>query len=155
MKMLARSYFWWPKLDTGIEKIARECPNCQSTDASPPKAPFHPWEWPIQPWGRLHLHYAGPFMGHMYLAIMDTHSKWMNVEVMQHIMAEKTIQKLRSVSSTHMHGVPQKIVTDNGPTFCSEQFQAFTKESGIRHIFSAPYQPSPKGLAERAVQTIK
>ena len=65
-------------------------------------------------------------MGHMYLVIVDAHSKWMNVEVMPQITAEKTIQKLRSVFSTH--GVPQKIVTDNGPTFRSEQFQAFTKE---------------------------
>ena len=153
MKMLARSYFWWPKLDNDIEKIARECPNCQLTGASPPKAPLHPWEWPTQPWGHLHLDFAGPFMGHMYLVIVDAHSKWMNVEVMQQITAEKTIQKLRSVFSTH--GVPQKIVTDNGPTFRSEQFQAFTKENGIRHIFSAPYQPSSNGLAERAVQTMK
>jgi len=37
MKMLACSYFWWPKLDTDIEKIARECPNYQSTSASPPE----------------------------------------------------------------------------------------------------------------------
>jgi len=34
MKMLARSYFWWPKLGTDIEKVAREC---QLTGASPPK----------------------------------------------------------------------------------------------------------------------
>ena len=118
MKMLARSYFWWPKLDTDIEKLARECPNCQSTGASPPKAPLHPWEWPTQRWWCLHLDFAGPFMGHMYLVIVDAHSKWMNVDFMQQITAEKTIQKLRSVFSTH--GVP--IVTDNGPTFHSEQF---------------------------------
>jgi len=66
-----------------IEKAARECPNCQLTGASPPKAPLHPWEWPIQPWGRLHLDFAGPFIGHMYLVIVDAHSKWMNVEIVQ------------------------------------------------------------------------
>ena len=65
-------------------------------------------------------------------------------------MVEKTIQKLRSVFSTHF--IPKKIVTGNWPTFCSEQFQAFTAENGIRHIFS---QLSSNGLAERAVQTMK
>ena len=94
MKMLARSYFWWPKLDTAIEKLARECLNCQSTGASPPRAPIHPWEWPTQPWGRLHLNFAGPFMGHMFLVIVDAHSKWMNIELMQKITAEKTISFL-------------------------------------------------------------
>jgi len=77
----------------------------------------------------------------------------MNVEVMQQITAEKTIQKLRSIFSTHV--VPQKIVSDNGPTFCSKQFQAFTRENGIRHTSSAPYQPSSNGVAERAVRTMK
>jgi len=57
---------------------------------------------------------------------------------------------LRTVFSTH--GVPQKIVTDNGR---SEEFQAFIRENGIWHIFSVPYQPSSSGLAERAVQKMK
>jgi len=92
---------------------------------------------------------AGSFMGHMYLVIVDAHSKWMNV--MQQLTAEKTIQKLRTVYSTH--GDPQKIL--NGPTFRSEEFQVFIRENGIRHIFSTPYQPSSNGLAERAVQTMK
>ena len=69
MKILARSYLWWPKLDIDIETLARGCPNCQSTCASPPKASLHPWEWPTQPWN---LDFAGPFM---YLMIMDAHSK--------------------------------------------------------------------------------
>jgi len=54
-----------------------------------------------------------------------------------------------------MHGVPQKLVTNNGPTFRSKEFQAFTRENGIRHIFSAPYQPSSNSLAERVIQTMK
>ena len=59
--MFARLYFWWPKLDADVEKIARDC---QSTGASPPKASLHPWEWPSQPWGHLHLDFAVSFMGH-------------------------------------------------------------------------------------------
>jgi len=49
--------------------------------------------------------------------------------------------------------VPQKIVTDNGPTF--GEFQAFARENDIMHIFSAPYKPSSIGLTEKAVQTMK
>jgi len=103
-----------------MEKVARECLNCQLTGASPPKAPLHPWEWPTQAWGHLHLDFSRSLYGHMYLVIVDARSKWMNVEIMQQITAEKTIQKLRTVFSTH--GVPQKIITDNGPIFCSEEF---------------------------------
>ena len=49
MKMLARAYVWWPKLDSDIEQLAKNCTNCQATSSSPPEAPLHPWEWPAQP----------------------------------------------------------------------------------------------------------
>jgi len=89
----------------------------------------------------------------MYLIIVDAYSKWLNAELMREITAEKTIQKLRTVFSSH--GIPKKIVTDNGPTFCSKQFTDFVNKNGIKHIFSALYQPSTNDLAERAVQTMK
>ena len=53
------------------------------------------------------------------------------------------------------HGLPQKLVTDNGATFTSSEFHQFTEKNGIKHVTSAPYHPSTNGLAERAVQTFK
>jgi len=32
------------------------------------------WEWPTQP---LHIDYAGPIQGKMFLVAADAHSKWM------------------------------------------------------------------------------
>ena len=80
--------------------------------------------------------------------LVDAHSKWLDVQVMDTITSEKIIARLRSIFSTH--DLPQQIVTDNGPTFTSEEF---TKQNGIKHTLSAPYHPSSNGLAERAVQT--
>lgn len=153
MKALARSYIWWPKMDQEIEKLVKECDSCQENRNSPPTAPLHPWEWPSQPWSRLHLDYAGPFMGYMYLVLVDAHSKWLEAVPMKSITAGKTIKKLRQIFMTH--GIPKKIVTDNGPSFASEEFGHFIKANGIKHIFSAPYHPSSNGLAERGVQTVK
>ena len=42
MKMLARAYVWWPKLDSDIEQLAKNCTNCQTTSSSSPKSPLHP-----------------------------------------------------------------------------------------------------------------
>ena len=92
-------------------------------------------------------------MGHMYLILVDSHSKWLDVQVMQSITTAKTIAKLRSIFATH--GLPKTIVSNNGPSFTSEEFKTFLKANGIRHIKSAPYHPSTNGLAERAVQTVK
>ena len=153
MKALARSYVWWPKMDSDIENMIKHCQVCQESRPSPPTAPLHPWEWPSKPWSRLHLDFAGPFLGHNYLVLVDAHSKWMDVQLMTSTTSAKTIEKLRMIFSTH--GLPLKIVTDNGTAFTSNEFRQFMEQNGIKHVTSAPYHPSSNGLAERAVQTFK
>ncbi len=153
MKALARSYVWWPGMDAAIDTVVKECRKCQETRPSPPAAPTHPWEWPAQPWSRLHLDFAGPFMGHQFLVLVDSHSKWLDAHIMSSITSGKTIEKLRQVFSTH--GLPRKIVTDNGLSFTSSEFRDFLKGNGIIHVTSAPYHPATNGLVERGVQTLK
>ena len=60
----------------------------------PASAPLHPWQWPSQPRSRLHLDYAGPYMGHMFLVIVDAHSKWLDAHILSSIT---TTEVLRSV----------------------------------------------------------
>ena len=79
MKGLARSYVWWPGIDQDIESLAKKCQGCQKVQFEAPTVPLHPWEWPIKSWQRIHVDYAGPFMGHMFLIVMDAHSKWPEV----------------------------------------------------------------------------
>uniref|UniRef100_A0AAV2K5K2 Gypsy retrotransposon integrase-like protein 1 n=1 Tax=Knipowitschia caucasica TaxID=637954 RepID=A0AAV2K5K2_KNICA len=153
MKALARSYFWWPKLDTDIETVVKGCSTCQEHRNVPAPAPLHPWEWPSKPWQRLHIDYAGPFMGHMFLILMDAHSKWMDAYPVSTATSAKTIECLRKSFSSQ--GLPEMVVSDNGSCFVSAEFKDFMKNNGIDHITTAPYYPSSNGCAERAVQTFK
>ena len=153
MKALARSYIWWPQMDLEIEKCVKSSSVCQQSRNSPPPAPLHPWQWPSEPWSRLHLDFAGPYMGHMFLVIQDAHSKWLDAHVMSTITSSKTIEVLRTVFATH--GIPRKVVTDNSPSFTSSEFKSFMQGNGIHHVTSAPYHPSTNGLAERGVQALK
>lgn len=153
MKEMARSYFWWPGIDAEIEEEARGCPDCQNVRNMPQIAPLHPWDFPEEPWQRIHIDFAGPVESHMFLVIVDAHSKWPEVAVMNSTSSEKTIEELRSVFSRF--GIPQQLVSDNGPQLVSEEFQFFLLLNGIQHIRSAPYHPSTNGLAERFVQTLK
>ena len=153
MKAVARSYFWWSGLDEAIERTAKSCPACQAVKSSPPAAPLHPWVWPDAPWKRVHIDFAGPFLGKMFLIAVDAHSKWPEVVMMSSTTSQLTIDVLRSLFSRY--GLPEQLVSDNGPQFTSEEFAQFTKMNGIKHILCAPYHPSSNGLAERFVQTFK
>ncbi|XP_019859677.1 PREDICTED: uncharacterized protein K02A2.6-like [Amphimedon queenslandica] len=153
MKGLARSYVWWPGLDRDITELVKHCSICQAHRSSPPRAVLHPWEWPNRPWARVHIDHAGPFHGKQFLIVVDAHSKWIDVQQVSSTSAEATIEALRFLFATH--GVPEQLVSDNGSGFRSSEFQMFTSQNGIKHIFTSPYHPASNGLAERAVQTFK
>ena len=153
MKAMARSYFWWHRLDKSIEDLAKSCTACQAIQASHAVAPLHPWVWLDTPWKRLHVDFAGPFMGKMFLIIIDAHSKWPEGITMLATTAKYTIDALWSVFA-HF-GLPEQLVSDNGPQFTSEEFAQFMRDCGTKHILCSPYHPSSNGLAERFVQTFK
>eukprot|EP00731_Ephydatia_muelleri_P001691 Em0001g1691a len=153
MKSLARSFVWWPKLDADIEEKAKSCQVCQLHQKAPAQAPLHPWEWPEQPWFRVHADYAGPFKGKMFLLLVDAHSKWLEVHMMDSSTSAATIEKMKL--SFACHGLPVLLVTDNGSNFTSQEFETFLKSHGVRHVRTAPYHPASNGQVERAVQTFK
>ena len=153
MKSLARSYVWWPKMDTNLEEKVKSCVTCQSHQNTPPCSPLHPWEWPGRPWSRVHVDFVGPFTGKMFLLITDAHSKWMDIHCVNSATSSVTIDKMRSTFASH--GLPEIVVSDNGSNFVSSEFKSFLQKNGIKHITSAPYHPSTNGLVELAVQTFK
>ncbi|XP_059052566.1 uncharacterized protein K02A2.6-like [Achroia grisella] len=52
-------------------------------------------------------------------------------------------------------GLPQIIVSDNGPQFTSQEFHEYCRYNAIRHVKSSPYHPRTNRLAERLVRTFK
>lgn len=89
----------------------------------------------------------------MCLVAVEAQSKWLEVVEMPTTTASQTVTVLMRMFSAN--GLPEQLVTDNGPQFVSEEFASFCRSNGIKHICVSPYHPSSNGLAERLVQTFK
>ena len=95
MKCLARMFVWWPGLDLDIERTVASCSLCQSHRAAVPTVPLQPWTWPTQPWTRIHMDLAGPFLNQMFLVLIDSYFKCIEVLPLTSTTSTALIQKIR------------------------------------------------------------
>lgn len=152
-KALARSYVWWPSIDEHIEKTIRNCKICSGMSNNVNKSPLCVWDWPSQPWTRIHADFFGPCQNKFFLVVEDATSKWVECFPVSNLTSSQTIKMMRSIISRF--GVPKELCTDNAQTFKSDEFQKFLMEFGIKHLTGAPYHPETNGLAESAVKIMK
>ncbi|XP_061392860.1 uncharacterized protein LOC133328309 [Musca vetustissima] len=153
MKSLARAYCWWKNLDKDIEKAVAGCYECQIGRPDVKKEPVHCWLPPKKVFERVHVDYAGPFLGKYFFVLVDAFSKWPEVRIVRDITTETTIEVCRSIFA--QFGIPNILVSDHGTQFKSAKFQEFLKQNGIMHKLGAPYHPATNGQAERFIQTFK
>ena len=100
----------------------------------------------LNPWDRVHVNFAGPFLGSMWLLATDAHSKWPSViRLANYPTTEITIAGLDALFT--IWGLPKTLVSDNGPQFASADFANWCRSNGIVHMTSAPFHPSSNGEA--------
>ena len=123
MRELAKFYAWWTCIDDDIEHYVAACSACQQGRSAEPEVPLFSWSVPSEPWSRVHLDFAGPFEGFMWLIAVDAYTKWLDVIKMKSTTATATCTKLRELFA--MYGVPRMLVSYNGPQWILEEFQQF------------------------------
>ena len=89
----------------------------------------------------------------MFLVVVDAYSKYLEIVPMTTTTSSNTIAALRHLFS-HF-GLPDHIVTDNGPQLTSNEFATFLRLNNILHTKTAPAHPATNGLAERYVGLFK
>uniref|UniRef100_H3AEI6 ribonuclease H n=1 Tax=Latimeria chalumnae TaxID=7897 RepID=H3AEI6_LATCH len=128
-KLQRQSYIWWPGIDKQIEEKAKACSSCQCIQKVPNPVPLHPWVWPSNPC------FAGPFEGRMYLVIVDAHSKWPEVCIMESTTSDRTIQVLRGLFRVrHIRSAPYHPATNGlAERFVQTMKQALRATKGSIH----------------------
>ena len=94
MKSLTRMFTWWPNIDKDIERHVKHCHMCQVVRDSPPVSPMCPIRWPTTSWTR---YIAGPFLGKMFLILVDAHSKWLEAHILPTTTSSSIVECLRKI----------------------------------------------------------
>ena len=150
-RALAQVSVWWPYISQQIEDMIKQCQTCSKL-RSEVREPLMPSSVPERPWERVAMDLF-ELKGKPYIVVVDYLSRWAEVRQLQAETASATIVAIKSIFATH--GIPDVVVSDNGPNFSSGEFVSFAKNYGFTHITSSPRYPQSNGEAERNVQTVK
>ncbi|CAB4037087.1 Transposon Tf2-6 poly, partial [Paramuricea clavata] len=153
-KQLLREKVWWPGIDKDVEHLIRSCISCQAQSSQSRPQPLTMTEMPSRPWTVLHADLCGPFpSGESLLVLVDSCSRWPEVFILKSTTAAVIINRMKSCFA--VHGLPEAIVTDNGPQFVAEEFDLYLREHGITHRRVTPYWPQANSEVERFNRTLE
>ena len=147
----ARQSVWWPGLSKQLEETVRRCSVCTKFQV-PRVEPLMPSQLPSLPWQKVGTDLF-EWEKSNYLLVVDYLSRWIEIAKLEQTTSRCVINHLSSIFARY--GVPELVISDNGPQYSSESFKEFSRNYGFRHNTSSPHYPQANGEAERAVQTIK
>ena len=96
---------------------------------------------------------VGPVDGKFILTYIDYNSSYPEVYILKEITSREVIKALTDIFARF--GFAEELVSDNGKQFISEEFEAFLKSCGIRHIRVSPYYAQSNGKLERFHRYLK
>lgn len=148
----ARELMFWPGMASHIRDYVSNCPTCRAHDVQQTKEPMVLREVPERPWQKVAVDLF-THDGQDYLITVDYFSDYFEIDALPKTTAQAVINKLRSHFARH--GIPQEVVSDNGPQFTSEEFRCFSKKWEFDHRLTSPYHSQSNGKAEAAVKDAK
>ena len=97
----------------------------------------------------------GPFPravgGYKYLYVaIDKFTKWPEAEAVVSATKNSAIKFLKGI--TARFGVPNRIITDNGPQFISKLFEDYCEDMGIRICYASSHHPQSNGKQKETMQ---
>ncbi|UYV60465.1 K02A2.6-like [Cordylochernes scorpioides] len=149
---LAKGFIYWPGMNKEIEELINNCSICQQTSRANLKEPLLPHQAPEYPWQKVGIDIF-QIESSKYLLIVDYFSKYPEIYQLQDMTTDTIIRRLKRTFSNF--GIPETLVSDNGPPFFSKEYQNFTRTWNIVHVTSSPYHAQSNGMVERTVQTLK
>ena len=147
----ARTSVWWPGLFPQIDELITRCHTC-AKEKPTPRDQLIPSSFPARPWERVATGLYD-FQRRKYIIVVDYYSRWFDIKELSDETSHSVIKALKEVFATH--GIPDVIMSDNGPQYSAEAFRQFAAAYHFTHVTSSPKFPQANGEVERAIRTAK
>ena len=131
---------WWPKINQQIEDTMAKCPICVPY-RSQPAQPLIPSQFPERPWQKVGTDLF-EWKNSTYLLVVDYYSRFIETAKLSTATASDVISHLKS--NFARYGIPDMVVSDNGPQYSAANFSKFAEQYGFTHITSSPKYPQAK-----------
>jgi hypothetical protein len=123
----AKTAVWWPGIHHDVTNLVKQCFIC-AKEATPKREPLIPTELPLYPWQKVATDLF-VLNGKNYLLAVDYYSRYPEVVKLNSTTSSSIISALKSIFS--QHGIPETVISDNGPQYSSLEFAEFTTSQAV------------------------
>lgn len=148
----ARTYIFWPGMSAEIRQYVENCNTCASLQAKQSAEPLKLHETPDRPWQKVATDIF-TIDSKNYLVTVDYFSQFFEVDYLEQTTSTTVIHKLKAHFARH--GIPDTLISDNGPQLVSQEFKTFCTNWNINHKTCSPGNSQSNGAAEAAVKVAK
>ena len=120
----ARQSVWWPGLSRQLEELVKNCITCVKAQKQRAQ-PLVTTTFPELPWQKVATDLF-EWRKENYLLIIDYYSRFIEIAQLKRTTAEEVIQHTKSIFTRH--GIPESVISDNGPQYSADAYKQFAKE---------------------------
>lgn len=149
----AKDIFFWPGLVAEITEMCERCATCAEAKPLNRKEPMIIPEMPERPWQKVatDLFFID---GTPYILLADYYSKFVEFARLAKDSTSATVIRFLK-DQFGRYGIPEQVISDNGPQYNCREFTEFAKEYGFTHVTSSPTHAQSNGFAESQVRVVK
>ena len=147
-----RECLFWPSMSAEIKEYITQCEICSQYSAKQAKEILMSHKPTDRLWEKVAVDICN-LDNKDYLISVDYFSIFWEIDRLRDTKASTCVRKLKSDFARN--GIPDVVISNNGPQFTSSEFAQFGREWGFEHRTSSPGHQQANGQAESAVKTSK